>query len=399
MSKLSLLLSAGVLSFLATFVVTFLTIRLAQNRKTAGRSAELHHQNGKNIPRLGGIGLAVGLLITAAIYLCGSFTADDKITCRLVVTLTMAMFTLGLWDDLRALGAKRKLLGQILIASTAYWGGISIENLSLPFAHLEVVKLGLWAWPVTVLWLVAITNLINLIDGVDGLAGGIGLMLMILLTIVGSGNCVSYLAAGLIGALLGFLWFNFPPAKIYMGDGGAYSLGFLIACLTIVSSQKGTIIAALIAPLFALALPILDTSVAILRRGLHGLPLFRADRKHIHHRLLSEGISRRRLVLGSYMFTAFFLFLGLAAFWSHGAQLPILFGFGLLFVLIAAGCASAGNGFRWVVCSATPWPAARKFNTPSPKPAGSCWKAHAVQIWMRFLKTRFLWRSSWVLPA
>ena len=122
-----------------------------------------------------------------------------------------------------------------------------------------------------------------------------------------------------------------------MGDGGAYSMGFLIACLTIVSSQKGTVLAALIAPLFALALPILDTALAILRRGLHGLPLFRADRKHLHHRLLAEGISRRRLVLGAYVFTAFFLFLGLAAFWSHGAQLPILFGFGLLFVLIAAG--------------------------------------------------------------
>lgn len=342
MSKLTLLLSAGILSFLATFGVTLLVIKLAQSRKLAGRLAELHHQNGKNIPRLGGIGLAIALLVTAAIYLCGSFTADDKMTCQLVVTLTMAMFTLGLWDDLRALGAKRKLLGQILIASAAFWGGISIENLTLPFLHHETLAPVAWAWPVawpvTVLWIVAITNLINLIDGVDGLAGGICLMLMILLAIVGGGNnCVSYLAAGLIGGLLGFLWFNFPPAKIYMGDGGAYSLGFLIACLTIVSSQKGTIIAALIAPLFALALPILDTSIAIVRRGLHGLPLFRADRKHIHHRLLSEGISRRRLVLGAYTFTAFFLFLGLAVFWSHGAQLPILFGFGLLFILIAAG--------------------------------------------------------------
>lgn len=338
MNNLSLLLSAGGFSLLATFAVTLLVIKLSKSRKSAGRLADLHHHNGKNISRLGGIGMAVALLVSAVIYLCGPFTADDKMTCRLVVTLTLAMFTLGLWDDLRALGAKRKLLGQILIASAAFWGGISIENLTIPFAHQGVVCLGLWAWPVTVLWLVAITNLINLIDGVDGLAGGICLMLMILLAIVGGGlNCVSYLASGLIGALLGFLWFNFPPAKIYMGDGGAYSLGFLIACLTIVSSQKGTIIAALIAPLFALALPILDTSIAILRRGLNGLPLFRADRRHIHHRLLSEGISRRRLVLGSYMFTAFFLFLGLAAFWSHGAQLPILFGFGLLFILIAAG--------------------------------------------------------------
>ena len=338
MSHVSILLLVVGLSFLATFGATWLVIRLFQNVKSVGRTAELHHKSGKNISRLGGIGLAVGLLCTAATYLCGPFTANDKMTCQFVVVLTLAMFTLGLWDDVRALGARRKLLGQILIASAAFWGGISIENLTIPFGQQGVLTLGLWAWPVTVLWLVAITNLINLIDGVDGLAGGISLMLMILLAIVGGGgNCVSYLASGLIGALLGFLWFNFPPAKIYMGDGGAYSLGFLIACLTIVSSQKGTIIAALIAPLFALALPILDTSIAILRRGLHGLPLFRADRRHIHHHLLSEGISRRRLVLGAYAFTAFFLFLGLAAFWSQGAQLPILFGFGLLFILAAAG--------------------------------------------------------------
>ena len=338
MSRLSLFILLGICSFLSTFAVILLILKLSKGRVSAKRTPELHHRNRTNISRLGGIGLAASLMGCALIYFCAPFTSADKVECQLIVTLAMAMFILGLWDDLRALGAKRKLLGQILIASTLYWGGISIENLTIPFAHEKTLQLGLWAWPVTVIWIVAITNLINLIDGVDGLAGGICLMMMILLTIVGGGiNCVSYLAAGMIGALLGFLWFNFPPAKIYLGDGGAYFLGFLIAALPIISSQKGTVIAALIAPLFALALPILDTSIAILRRGIHGLPLFRADRRHIHHRLLAEGISRRRLVLGAYVFTAFFLFLGLAIFWSHGAQLPILFGFGLLFILIAAG--------------------------------------------------------------
>ncbi len=339
MMHLTPLILAGAFSFFTSIALILLILKRS---KTPGlvveRTADLHHQNHTSIPRLGGIGIAAALLGTSVFYLCSDFPADDKSDCRLIVALTMAMFTLGLWDDLRAIGAKRKLLGQILIASAAYWGGISIEKLNIPFLHQEPIPLDIFAWPITVLWLVAITNLINLIDGVDGLAGGICLMLMILLVVVGGGiNCVSFLSASMIGALLGFLWFNFPPAKIYLGDGGAYSMGFLIACLTILSSQKGTILAALIAPLFALALPIIDTTLAILRRGLHGLPLFRADRRHIHHRMLAEGISRRRLVLGSYIFTAFFLFLGLAAFWSHGAQLPILFGFGLLFVIIAAG--------------------------------------------------------------
>jgi UDP-GlcNAc:undecaprenyl-phosphate GlcNAc-1-phosphate transferase len=189
-----------------------------------------------------------------------------------------------------------------------------------------------------VFWLVALTNLINLIDGVDGLAGGICLMLMILLVYVGGGNGdLSFIAAGMAGALLGFLWFNFPPARIYMGDGGAYFLGFLIGCKTIAGSQKGTVFAALTAPLFVLALPILDTALAILRRGLRGLPLFRADRRHIHHHLLDSGLSRRHVVLVTYAFSAIFLGLGFVAFWWHGQHLAILLGLGILVTLLAAG--------------------------------------------------------------
>jgi hypothetical protein len=181
-------------------------------------------------------------------------------------------------------------------------------------------------------------NLINLIDGVDGLAGGISLMLMLLMSVVGGATgCVSLFAAGMGGALIAFLRFNFPPARIYMGDGGSYFLGFLIGLLTITSSQKGTVLAALIAPLLVLTLPILDTSLAILRRGLRGLPLFRADNHHIHHRMLQSGLSERDVVLGLYAFTAFFLGLGLITFWGRGQFLPLILGGGLLAVLLTVG--------------------------------------------------------------
>ncbi len=235
------------------------------------------------------------------------------------------------WDcgtTCSCLGARRKLIGQLVIATAAYWAGIEINKFQIPFTG-HIIALGYWSWPVTVFWLVALTNLINLIDGVDGLAGGICLMLMLLLVFVGGGaGDLSFIAAGMAGALLGFLWFNFPPARIYMGDGGAYFLGFLIACKTIAGSQKGTVFAALTAPLFVLALPILDTALAILRRGLRGLPLFRADRSHIHHHLLDSGLSRRRVVLAAYAFTAIFLGLGFVAFWWHGQHLAILLGLG-----------------------------------------------------------------------
>jgi hypothetical protein len=150
-------------------------------------------------------------------------------------------------------------------------------------------------------------------------------------------DALPLLACGMVGCLIGFLCFNFPPAKIYLGDGGAYFLGFLIGELTIVSSHKGTVAAALIAPLFVLALPILDVSLAILRRGLRGLPLFRPDRSHIHHHLLDMGLSRRSAVLGMYCFTLIFLVLGFAAFGLQNRWLPVLAGAGILVILLAAG--------------------------------------------------------------
>jgi len=156
---------------------------------------------------------------------------------------------------------------------------------------------------------------------------------------VGLGGEVRFpilIAAGMCGALLGFLRHNFPPAKIYMGDGGAYFLGFLIGILTLVHSQKGTIIAALIAPLFALALPIVDVILAILRRGLKGLPLFRPDRRHIHHKLQELGMSRTRAVLVLYGVSSVFLLMAFGVFWSQGRWVPILFGFLCLTLLLSA---------------------------------------------------------------
>lgn len=163
-------------------------------------------------------------------------------------------------------------------------------------------------------------------------------MLMALLAYVGyqSGG-FGGIAVGMAGALAAFLWFNFPPARIYLGDGGAYFLGFLIGLLSIVSSHKGTVFAALVAPLFVLALPILDTALAILRRGLRGLPIFRPDRKHIHHHLLAMGLSRRRAVLWIYAVTLIFLAMGFAAYISRGDMVPLLLGGAIIILLVFAG--------------------------------------------------------------
>jgi UDP-GlcNAc:undecaprenyl-phosphate GlcNAc-1-phosphate transferase len=303
------------------------------------RGGELHHASRIEKSRLGGVALAAAFVSVVLLFNALNGGLFQPVSQQgAIVAASLAMFGLGLWDDISALGATRKFIGQMAIATAAFFLGIGINKFQIPFTG-HVIDLGFWSWPVTVFWLVSLTNLINLIDGVDGLAGGICLMLMILLTYVGGGTGdLSFIAAGMAGALLGFLWFNFPPARIYMGDGGAYFLGFLIGCKTIVGSQKGTVFAALIAPLFVLALPILDTTLAVLRRGVRGLPLFRADRGHIHHRLLETGLSRRQVVLWTYAFTAVFLALGFVAFWWHGQHLAILVGLGMMVItLLAAG--------------------------------------------------------------
>jgi UDP-GlcNAc:undecaprenyl-phosphate GlcNAc-1-phosphate transferase len=244
------------------------------------------------------------------------------------------MYGLGLWDDLRPLGARFKLLGQVGIACIVFGLGLNIERFSYPGAA-RVIELGSWSLPVTVFWLIAVPNIVNLIDGFDGLAGGLGLCMAVTLGIVGLHNGqidVAYYAFTMAGALLGFLVFNFPPAKIYLGDGGAYLIGFTIAGLSLTSSNKGSVAAVLFVTLVALGVPILDTAFALLRRGLRGYPLFRADDEHFHHRLEGLGFSKRRILLGLYGICVVLSAAGLSIIWSQGRTLPI--GICLLFLLV-----------------------------------------------------------------
>ena len=327
----------GAAGFGLSLIVIALTIRFCQRKQFLARARDLHHTHKVAVPRLGGLGLAVALLVLVG--LINLFNSEDAMSARqngVFVVSTLAMFFVGFWDDLKPIGARRKMIAQVLIAATVYFLGFNIGVFKLPVSDREI-QLGLWGLPITVLWLVGLTNLVNLIDGVDGLAGGICLMLMVLLAYVGGDTKLGFLAAGMTGALLGFLRFNFPPARIFMGDGGAYFLGFVIGMMTIMSSQKGTVAAALIAPLFVLALPIVDTSLAIFRRGIQGLPIFRPDRRHIHHRLMGMGMSSRKVVLGLYVFTLIFLTFGFLVYSSKGKMFPILFGLGLAILLGCAG--------------------------------------------------------------
>jgi UDP-GlcNAc:undecaprenyl-phosphate GlcNAc-1-phosphate transferase len=330
-------LMAGLLGMSVVFLIMPLILTYSRQSLAAQRSPDLHHTNQAPVCRLGGIALAAAFFI---LNIVGAVLVPEPAGYRrplVILGTSLAMFALGLWDDLRPLGAKKKLLGHVLIAFGVVCFGMGIATFRIPFSGRSV-DLGSWGMLITVLWLVSMTNLINLIDGVDGLAGGISFMLMALLAYVGHhhGN-FDLLASGMAGALLAFLWFNFPPARIYLGDGGAYFLGFQIGLLALIGSHKGTVLAALVAPLFVLALPIVDMVLAIVRRGLRGLPIFRPDRKHIHHRLLEMGFSRRQAVLSLYALTLVFLLMGFLAFLSGGELVPALLGISLLILLLCAG--------------------------------------------------------------
>lgn len=321
----------------ASWLTVYLALQIELGR-ARGEHAERHHTHTGIVPRTGGLGIVVGFTLT---YLLCFFYLDDRDNQSLihysVFAGGVAAFLLGFIDDIRPLGAKVKLLAQIIIALFAHHAGLAVERVNIPFTGYSL-DFGVFGIFITVAWIVSLMNLINLIDGLDGLAGGIGLMLMCLLAYLAYQGGVAFsliLSLGMCGAILGFLYHNFPPAQVYMGDSGAYLIGYVIAAISLINSEKGTVLAALIAPVLALALPISDVAFALIRRGLKGLPLFRPDRGHIHHRLVASGLSRQRTVLVLYAVSLLALIAGLMAFTAQGRYLPLILGGIFVLVLFA----------------------------------------------------------------
>lgn len=298
-------------------------------------SARKLHRRPK--PRAGGLCLFVPFLVGAllvTVFLTGDLRAAALLKeWGWMIGGCAGMFVLGFIDDIRPLGAKIKLLGQMVICGVVVATGFQIENFTNPF-NGSMVHLGWLSYPVAFAWLLATTNLINLIDGIDGLAAGVSLFVFTVLALTAmftAGVGMLMVCVLMIGALIGFLFFNFPPARIFMGDGGAYFLGFLIGEVGLACQEKSRIAAALIVPIIALGVPIIDTGLAIVRRGIRGLPIFRADREHIHHRMIDMGVSPRRIVLGLYAICIVLGTAGLVVFFRQGKGLELALG--LVFLL------------------------------------------------------------------
>ena len=206
------------------------------------------------------------------------------------------------------LSAKIKLVGQITATLVVvFWGGVQVEFINLPFTD-GVLEFGYLSIPITILWIVGITNAINLIDGLDGLAAGVSSIALITISIMAiliPNPFVVVMGSILLASTLGFLIFNFHPAKIFMGDTGALFLGFMIAVLSLLGFKNVTIIS-LVIPIIILGVPISDTFYAIVRRIVNKKPISAPDKSHLHHCLLDHGFTHRQTVLFIYAMAAFF---------------------------------------------------------------------------------------------
>ncbi|HEY7769708.1 MraY family glycosyltransferase [Longimicrobium sp.] len=262
----------------------------------------------RRVPRLGGIPvwLATSAGILAAVLGPGVNAVGagpDRFFVGVLVAGSL-MFAVGLLDDLYNLRPSAKLLAQCTAAVVAYACGFRIDGITFAGATLDTAALAL---PLTLLWIVGVTNAFNLIDGLDGLATGIGLVALCTTLTVALmlGNLeVAMACAALGGALLGFLRYNFRPARIFLGDSGSMFVGFMLAVLSVHGSTKSAAAVLVAVPVLVLALPIMDTLLAIVRRWLRGTPVFGADERHLHHRLLAVGVTHVRAVVLLYLMAA-----------------------------------------------------------------------------------------------
>jgi UDP-GlcNAc:undecaprenyl-phosphate GlcNAc-1-phosphate transferase len=301
-------IAAFAASLVVSVLLTPLMRRLGLRLRAVG-GAGGRHIHVQTIPRLGGISLALGWSIPLLVLfqLDGSTLqsinggADWRVFGAIAGGLVLC--GVGAVDDIKGLRAAHKLAAQVVVATMAYVCGYRIDAIALPFGG--VISMGVFALPVTVLWIVGITNALNLIDGLDGLAAGVAFFAALTSFTIAylSGSVfVALLTAALMGVLIGFLFFNFNPARIFMGDSGSYFLGYVLATTSLAGSlqQKASTAVSLLVPMIALGLPIFDTLFSMLRRILERRPIFSPDRGHIHHRLLDLGLTHRRAVIVLY---------------------------------------------------------------------------------------------------
>ncbi len=300
-------ISVFVISFIVSFLLTPLIIRFStgHNIGSCPNHRTIHK---KFIPSMGGLAIFAGFFVgSTMIY----FMFKDTIHIYnghfwgILIGSAFILF-IGIYDDLKGANCYEKFVIQVIAAGIAYYFGFRIEYITNPFG--SPINLGVFSIPVTLLWIAGISNAINLMDGLDGLAAGMSSIVSIIILLIAYklGNIgIVIVTLPLIGALLGFIKYNFNPAKVFMGDTGSLFIGFLLACISIKGSLESSTTIMILVPLTILGIPILDTVLAIVRRVILKQHPFRADKEHIHHRLLKKGLNHKQAVIVIYLACVF----------------------------------------------------------------------------------------------
>lgn len=332
-------------ALLATLLATPLAKYIAQHLGAIDKPDE-RRINKVPIPRMGGIGIALGLVAAVAVQVAGTKLLGwptvfvphmqlQGVDYKLLTVAVVIVFLTGAIDDVRNLKPRQKLLGQILAACVAAASGLVIGNVANPFTA-ELIPIGWLAYPITVVYLVAFTNVINLIDGLDGLAAGITAIscaAMFYLSYEAHQIDAAVLACILAGCCMGFLRYNFNPASIFMGDCGSNMLGFLLGVIALLGVNRVAAATTLIVPLVIAGVPIIDTFAAIVRRRRGHTAISQADTGHIQHRLIKQGFDQKQAALMIYGWS---ILLAAGAIIMTKVALPLRFVVFILLVGVSA---------------------------------------------------------------
>ncbi len=287
-------------------------------------------------PRMGGVAFFVAIFVSCVLLGAGitffgwqdpfHTFASENVNYWLVALGVTIMFCVGLYDDIKSMRARYKLIGQIIASTVVCSSGLAISFIQNPLNPGELIHFGFFAWPITIFYLVAFANVINLIDGLDGLASGISgisaLTLGIYGVLAGKPDVIVF-SAIIVGCTLGFLKSNYYPASIFMGDSGSLVLGLSLGIISLVAIARVSVVFSLLVPLLAAGVPITDTAVAIIRRKRAHEPVNAPDKGHIHHRLLAVGFSQKKTVWIMWIWTAVLSACGLAFAELDGIAKPI----------------------------------------------------------------------------
>jgi UDP-GlcNAc:undecaprenyl-phosphate GlcNAc-1-phosphate transferase len=322
-------------TFAASLLLSFVLTRIVRNFATARGWVSVpaleRHLHLSPLPRLGGVAIFFSFFLTLAVALIvGHFERGLHlgISHRLLFTILIPgflVFSLGVYDDVYSVGPYVKFTVQAIAGALVYAGGLRILDLPVLFGHHHFSNF--IGFPLTILWVLAITNAFNLIDGLDGLAAGSALfstLVVFVVALLSNSPAVALMTLVLAGAILGFLRFNFNPATIFLGDCGSLFIGFMLSALALYGAQKSPTIIAVAIPVVSFGLPILETALSMLRRFISGRPVFTADREHIHHKLLQLGFTHRQVVITLYAVSALFALLSLFLLWPAGSTLGLV---------------------------------------------------------------------------